>query len=150
MAYEPKNELVRNRALKVQTLVIPFVVVGNATPASVALSCDEGGFMFMQSQGVNQITPALDAGETATYTTTLNDANGILNILIKLRDDVAIKICEARVINRISGAAYPAYLGSASGLTSSAEGLMVAATLPAFNTAVTVDACLRIDYVVQE
>lgn len=153
MAYDPKNELVRNRALKVESLVIPMVVTGNATPASVVLACDEGGFMYLKSQGVDQITAALSANETATYTAAPNDASGIINVLIKLRDDQVLKVCQAKITNRLTGVSYPAYLGSATGITTGTAGgfsIMLAATLPAINTAVTVDACLEVEYVVAE
>jgi hypothetical protein len=153
-SYQAKDSLVLERQLKVQNLVIPFVVVGNSTPSSVSLSCDEGGFMFMRSQGVDQITPALDPNEVAAYTTSTSDSGGILQFLLKLRAEYPLKIMKASVVNVVTGVGSPCYLGSATGI-STLNGnpyldLMLVATLAAFNSSVTADYCLSVDYVINE
>jgi hypothetical protein len=154
-SFQAKNELVLNRQLKVQHLAVPFKVVGSATSTSVVLSCDEGGFVFMRSAGVDQITGALDSGENATYTTALSDSGGILQVLVKLRQDYPTKVCRANAKNRITGADYPGYLGSSTGISLDSNGnpytsLMLVFTLAAFNTSTTIDACLEVDYVCNE
>lgn len=156
--FQAQNELVLNRQLKVQSLVIPLKVVGSATPSSVVLSNDEPGVLFLQSQGVDQITPALDSGEVATYDTSTSDAGGVLNMLVKLRNEYPSKIMKAEVVNRNTGARYPAFLGNIAngGIAQSGSPLapykdmMLTATLPAFNSAVTIDACVEIQYSVDE
>lgn len=150
-SYDPKNELVLNRTLKVQTLQIPFVVVGNATPANVSLSNDEPSVLFLRSAGVDQITVAngaLDSGETATYTTAPSDVNGVLNALVKIGEPVK-KVVSAMIINRATGLVEPAFLGSATGITSNGNKVMLAIdSATALNAANTLNATLVVSYAV--
>lgn len=152
MSYDSKNELVQARKLKVQKLSIPFALTANATPASVVLRNDEPAIMFLQSEGVNQITAALDTNETATYATSPVDANGTMNILVKVRETV-LKVVSARMCSRITGVAQPLFIGSASGITTgSGGGKSIMLTLDsAVNHATTdVDASIEVEYVLSE
>lgn len=126
MNYNAKQSLVQDRQLKVQRLVVPFQVIGNATPASVALSNDEPALVFLQSEGIDQITAALASGETATFTdSTPTDASGQLNVLVKIGEPV-IKIVSVGLgdlgtgFTALSGVS--AKLGSATGITTGSAG----------------------------
>jgi hypothetical protein len=150
--YDPKNELVLGRSLKVQTLAIPFVVVGNATPANVSLTNDEPSILFLRSAGVDQITTAsgaLATGETATYTTAPADATGVLNALVKIQEPV-VKVISAMIVGRANGLVEPAFLGSATGITVGAAGgssiMLAIDSATALNAANTLNATLHVTY----
>lgn len=144
-AFQAKDAGVLERQLKVQKLSIPFTLTSNATPASVVTANDEPSILFIQTQGVNNITAALAAGETATYTSTPNDANGILNLFIRTNEAVG-KICKATFVSRITGVSQPAFLGSASGL-SSAGNIMLAIDSSVNYATTDVDGCIEVQYV---
>lgn len=153
MSYDSKNELVRARQLKVQRLTIPFTLTANATPASVVLRNDEPAIMFLQSEGVDQVTGALDTSETATYTgAALVDANGILQVLLKIREKV-LKVCQARMVSRTDGVTQPIFLGSATGITTGTGGgssIMLKIDSSVNHATTNVDACIEVEYVLDE
>lgn len=152
MSYESKSSVVRARQLKVQKLSVPFSLTANATPASVVLANDEPSAMFIKSEGVDQITGALATSETATFVDAPVDANGILNILIKVEEKV-LKIVSARMHSLATGVAQPLYRGSASGVsTGSGGGKSIMLTLDsAVNHATTnVDGCIEVEYIIDE
>lgn len=152
MSFDSKNELVLNRQLKVQKLSIPFALTANATPASVVLANDEPAIMFLQSEGVNQITAALDTNETATFATSPVDANGTLNVLIKVRESV-LKVVSARMASRITGVAQPLFLGSATGITTGSGGgksIMLTLDSSVNHATTNVDASIEVEYVLAE
>jgi len=153
MSFNPKNEVVFNRSLKVQKLSIPFTVTGNATPASVVLRNDEPAVMFIKSEGVDQITAAIPSGETVTFTTAPDDSDGILNILVKINEPI-LKLVSMRCANRASGAAIPAKLGSATGVSvvSSGSGtcLMIVTDSGVDYSSANEDACLEVEYIAAE
>lgn len=95
-SYDSKSSLVLDRQLKVQRLVIPFTIVGNATPADKTRSVDEPSILFLSLEGTgqNDITAALD-GDTITYTDAPADSTGIFNVYMKV-GEVVSKICSAR------------------------------------------------------
>lgn len=151
MSFQAKDEIVRSRQLKVQRLVIPFTVTSSATPASVVLRNDEPAVLFLRSEGVDQITTAsgaLDSGETATYSVSPNDANGIMNMLVKL-NEVGLKVCRAQVVSRTTGVAQPVFLGDADGLTSAGKLMLTMDSTVNFATT-SYDACLEVEYIVAE
>lgn len=151
--YPSKDEVIQYRQLKVQSVSIPLSIVGNATPASVVPRNDEPSRLFLQTAGVDQITGALASGETATYTTAAADATGVFRALLKVGENVE-KVVSMRAFNRVSGAHEPAFLGSASGITTGSGGgksiMIVIDSGTALNAANTLDACLHVEYVVAE
>ena len=151
VSFQAKDNQVQGRQLAVQQLVIPFVITGNATPASVVLRNDEPSILFLRSEGVDQITTstgALDSGETATYTTSPVDANGIFNLLVKL-GETAAKVCSAQVIRRTDGTAHPCMLGDADGLSSNGK-IMLTCDSTVNLASANLDGCLIVNYVVAE
>ena len=149
MSYMSKDSLVQDRQLKVQRLVIPLTIVGSATAASVSLSNDEPSIMFLQSESVNQIEDALSVGETATYSATADDSDGIMNIFIKVQESVS-KVCRAQIINRVTGVAQPVKLGDANGLSSLSNIMLTLDSSDSFATSATFEYCLDVEYIVQE
>ena len=154
MAYDAKNSPQLGRQLEVQKLVIPVKLIGNSTAASVSLRSDEPEFVFFRSQSVDQITAALQANETATYTVSASDSSGIVQCLVRINEQI-VKVCDARLANRVgSGSGYYAELGSATGITTGTGGgsaIMLALVSGVDLTgANTVDACLEVHYIVQE
>lgn len=164
MAYNAKNPLQDGRQLEVQQLVIPLYVVGNSTAASVTLTTDEPGFVFLNSSSVNQVTAALQPNEVATYSAAPADASGTLQCLIQIQETL-VKVCDAQLRNRVgSSSGYTAYLGNTvagplgtlgSGVTTGTGGgqsimLVLNTGVNLTSTAGIVDACLEVNYIVQE
>ncbi len=153
MSFDSKNPQVLSRELKVQRLSIPFKVTHSATPSAVVLQNDEPSVMFMRSEGNDNITVAsgaLDAGETAPYDNAANDANGILNILIK-PSEIVEKICSARVASRTTGVEHPCFVGdlATDGLSSESK-IMLTVDASISYAATDLDACLEVEYVIKE
>lgn len=153
MSYQAKNELQLNRQLKVQKLSIPFVIVGNSSSASVAVSNDEPGILFLRTQGNDQITAALATSETATYTVSPSDSGGIFNILVKIQEPVD-KVVSCKAFQRVTGDVEKVYLGSSTGITSGSGGgqsiMLTCTATQAINASNTVNACLEVEYSVLE
>lgn len=147
--FEAKNSQVFGRQLKVQRLVIPFTVTANATPASVVLRNDEPSVLFIKSEGVDQITGALASGETATYTVSPNDVNGIINLYVKIDGDDCLQVCRANVTDRVNGGSQPCKLGDADGI-SSVGNIMLTMDATVNLATTNFDACLDVEYVVAE
>lgn len=146
MSYDSKNSQVKGRQLKVQRLVIPFTITASATPSAVALSNDEPSLMFLQSEGVNQITAGA-SGDTATFTdATPDDSDGELNIYIKIQpDDVCKKVLRARMVSRATGVSQPVKLGSASGISTNGN-IMLTLDSAVDHSTTNVDGCLEVEY----
>lgn len=153
MSYSSKDEVLQNRQLKVQRVSIPLTIVGNATAGSVVPRNDEPSRLFLATAGVDQITAALDTDETATYTTAASDANGIFQVLLKVKEPVE-KVACAYCFNRVTGVLEPAFLGSATGVTTGDGGgksiMLAVDSATALNAANTLNACLVVEYVVSE
>lgn len=151
MAYLAKNSLTQGVQLQAQKVTIPFVVVGSATAANVSLTNDQPAMLFFQSESINQITAALATNETATYTQSPSDANGVVNILCAIGEPVT-KILQALVTSRLSTVEsfQACQLGSTTGITTGTDGgqkiMLTMDSTVAFNAANTLDACLEITY----
>lgn len=149
MSFYSKNSQAMDRENKVQRLVIPFSVTASATPASVILKNDEPSLMFLKSEGVDQITAELTSlGDSATYSVSPNDANGILNIFIQVSEPIE-KIMQANVIDRVNGGSQPCKLGDSDGL-SSLQNIMLTMDSTINLSTTNADLCLIVEYVVQE
>lgn len=152
-SYYSKDPLVEDRQLKVQRLVIPFTITGNASASSVSIVSDEPSIMFLRTAGNDQITiasGALVTGETATYTVSPVDATGIFNVLVKVNETVE-KVCEASVWRRDTGTPQVVKLGDADGLTSEGKIMLTVDSDLALNSGSnTLDASLCVAYIVSE
>lgn len=152
-SFYAKNPLQEDRQLKVQKLSVPFVITGNATSASVVISCDEPGFVFFKTSGNDQITAALSTNETATYSSSPSDSGGVFQALVKIQEPVN-KVVSLRCTDRVTGSSDLARLGSTTGITTGSGGgqsIMVLFTSPsALNASNTVNGCLEVEYIVNE
>ncbi len=150
MSFQSKNSLVQGRQLKVQRLVIPFTVTASATPSAVVLASDEPAVLFLKSEGVDQITAALAAGETATYSASPDDSDGILNILVKIQpEDSCSKVCRAAFTSRTTGVTQPVKLGDSDGKTSLGNIMLTMDSSVDLSTT-SADGCLEVEYIVAE
>lgn len=152
MSYSPKASAVAQRALKVQRLVIPLTVSANATPASKVVANDEPAVLFINAQGVTQITAAkgaLDSGEaTPTFDLALADATGDLNMLVKISEPVS-KVLSARVVDRATGASYACYTNtSAAPLSANGDKMLLNCHTNISLATTALNACLVVEYVV--
>lgn len=155
---QSKNSAVQQQRLAVQRLVLPFRIVGNATAASVQHLVDANEILFLQTQGVNNISTAsgaLASGETATIAASISDANSIFAMFVKILDDKCAKVCNAAVHVRkpdANIAIVPCTLenGSSNGI-SSLGNIVLSVDLagPALNASNTLDACLVVEYVLE-
>lgn len=147
VGFYPKDSLAADRALKVQKLSIPLKVTHNATPASVSLVNDEPSVLYLQSQGVDQITAA---DSSASYADSPVDSEGDLNVLIKVGESVA-KVMEARLRNRITGTEYALVQdgNSTQGVSPNGNIMLSVATSVNFGTT-DLDACLSVEYAVSD
>lgn len=160
--FEAKKTLVRSAQLKVQELVLPYKIVGNATPASAVVTIDDPSVLFIETEstsavGGSDISALLDSGETLTIEAA-DDSDGEYNALVVIGEKIKKVISvEARV--RATGAVIPCTFPStapADAITSSVEGGTDADDAVVFSvdhgadlTAATVDAVLIVKYVVE-
>ena len=150
MSFSAKNELILNRQLKVQELVLNFSITGNATPASVAITRDEPAILFVKTEGVDQITAQIASGETASYSVSPNDANGIANFLVIVHEETVAKVVHCAIHDRVTGAEHPCKLGDADGLSSLGKVMLTMDSATALNTGNLIDAALVLKYIVQD
>lgn len=153
-SYYAKNPLQMGVQLRNQELVLPFVITHNATPASVVISQDDPSILFLATQGVDQITPALNSGETAPTYASPTDATGIFNILVRISEPLVKVVC-ATVTSRLTGEVVACTLPSApsNGITAgSGGGQDIALNCDSAGNFSTTDynAVLRVVYQVQE
>lgn len=159
MSYDAKNQLVQGRKLKSQRLVIPFSVVGHATPASKTVSVEDPGVLFLNFEGVSGITLAAGAVDTAGELSDITfaaatDTTGIFNILVRVGETVQ-KVILARV-HKTGGAenvngTFPTMVIGALGITS--VGNKIALNLDTatdFSVAATSRWALELEYQVSE
>jgi hypothetical protein len=165
-AFYPKNSQVMERSLEVETLVIPFTITSNATPANKVLGTDEASVLFLQTQGITQVTTtsgALDPGESAPpFDLSAADASGAFNLLVNVapgspsgaqppNGDQPTKIMYARIIDRITGASYATYMNSTNPAIDTNGTKMLLNCASGVNLASTsINACLIVAYTVQE
>lgn len=154
--YYAKGSLQMARQLKVQKFSVPFVIVGNATAGSVSITCDEPALVKFKTSGVDQITSSVPTGETATYSQAPSDAAGRFNILVLVQEPLN-KIVSVKTFDLVLGTNQPTIRGSVTGVTLPASGntagtaiMLTCTSSQALNAANTMDACLEIEYVVNE
>lgn len=146
MAFQSKDELVLGRQLKVQRLVIPFVITAHATASLVAISCDEPALLFLKTEGVDQITAVTDG--TPSFASP-SDSAGTFNILVKL-SEVAAKVMHAQVIGRNAALVKNCTLANTTGLTAAADKIVLNCTTAINETTTSTNACLLVEYVIAE
>lgn len=144
--YASKDESVLGRQLKVQRLVIPFVITHNATASAVVISRDEPALLFLKTQGVDEITAVQDG--TPSFTSP-SDSAGTFNILVKL-NEVAAKVMHAEVVSRTASLNQNCTLANTSGLTAAGDKIVLNCTTGVNSTTTDLDACLCVEYVIAE
>lgn len=149
MSFNAKQELVLGRQLKVQELCIPLVITGNATPASVALSVDEPSVLFLKTQGVDKITAALDAGETAPTFVAQNDANGLFSAMVKVGEQIE-KVISANIVRRNEHGADTAKLANTTGISANGDKIVLDCDTGKDLSTSNLDACLIVRYVTKK
>lgn len=148
-SFYPKSELVQNRQLKVQRLVIPFAITGNATPASVAISRDEPALLFLKTQGVDQITAALDSGDGTPTFVAQNDANGLFSAMIKIGEQVQKVMC-AHIVRRSDHGLDTCKLADTDGITAVGDKIVLDCDTGVNLSLANLDAALVVEYIVAE
>lgn len=160
MSYSPKRSDVERVSLKAQRLVLPFQIVGNATPANKTSNIDDPSVLFLQMEGSGQdnITSAagaLDSGETVpTFTTSPSDANGQFNCLVKVQEAIS-KVLRASCYRRSTVLAdadevFIVALGDADGVTANGDKIILTIDGDAALTSGTHNLCLELEYIVSE
>lgn len=150
MAYEARSEKVQRRQLKVQTLSIPFAITYHATPASVVHSNDAPSILSISTEGNAKIAAQVTIlGDTATYSNSAVDADGVCLFFLNLGLDVCEKIVSAEVIERDNGARQPCYLGSTTGI-STLGNIMLEMNSATDLSTTSMAGCLIVKYVIAE
>lgn len=91
--FDSKVSAVRSRQLRVNTLVLPFTIVSNATPASKTFTNDEPSVLCLKLEGIDYTTVAnggFDTSAEASAITfaTSTDATGIFSALVKIGEPI--------------------------------------------------------------
>lgn len=118
MAYEAKDDVVRERQLKVQQLCLDFSITGNATPAAVVVVVHDPAILMLKTQGTDRITPNLPDGEALPTYVAQNDASGAFSAFIQMNETLAFVDC-AMIIRRNSPGIDFAYLANTNGIDAS-------------------------------
>lgn len=154
--YDAKDTIVRDRILETLELCVPFSIVANATPASKSMTEDEPSLLFLNTQGIQDITLADGAVDSQAELDALtfavpNDAAGIFNLLLRMNEPV-VKIVSAQII-QLNGSEMincTFVTGSTNGITSAGNKVVFNAD-SAVNFATTnYNATLIVNYVVGE
>lgn len=157
-SFNAKDAQVFQQQLNVQHLVLPFKIIGNATPADVQALPAQPAILFLRTQGVDEITPALSAGDVATYTESPNDATGVFNVLIVINENL-VSVDAAELYKQAATVAAATYqsvaFGNANAVVQNASvnGNKIMLTCKsdvALNAANTLAAALCVDYVTVE
>lgn len=154
MSFDAKDSQVLGRQNKVQRLVIPFTITGNATPASKVIASDEPSLLFIKTEGLNQITiaaGALETGETLPSLASATDSTGVINALVKINEPLA-KVMSVKVIGRTATALdkQGQILAFTTGSTNSGKSVVCNLTTGVDLGAASIDATLEVEYVVAE
>ncbi len=160
MAYQSKNEGVQARRLKTQRLVLPFSVVGHATPASKTVTRDEPSILFLNFEGVSGITLALgavdSAGELSDITfASATDSTGVFNVLVRVGEQVQkvvlARLCKRGAVEANVCATDPTMSVGAAGITTAGDKIALDFDCTTnFATAATSRWALELEYVVAE
>lgn len=154
--YQAKDEKVLSRQLKVQEIAIPLFVLHNATPASKTVSNDEPSLLFINTQGISQITLANGAVDSAAELSAItfasaSDANGVYSMLVRIGEPIK-KVVSAQVIrrdgNEVISCTFPT--GATSGISSAGDKIVLNADSAVDFSAADYDASLVIRYVISE
>lgn len=149
MSYSAKNELVQERQLKVQELALRLAITGNATPASVVVAVDDPAILFLRTEGVNKITPALDAADGTPTIVSPVDANGLFAAMIKVGEPIK-KVLSAQLIRRTAHGTDTVKIADTDGITAAGDKIILDCDTGVDLSAASLDACLVVRYEVQE
>lgn len=141
--YYAKSELVQDRQLKVQRLVIPFVITHNATAASVAISRDEPAILFLKTAGVDQIAAAVDGSPSQTSPV---DASGIFDLMLVIGEGVT-KVLSAKIVGRTAALIKNCTLDNTTGLSAAGDKILLSCDSAVNLTTTDIDACVEVEYV---
>lgn len=152
-SFQAKDSQVRDRQLLVQSIVIPFSIVGNATSTAVLPTNDEPSILFMNTQGVNQITAALSPGEAVPTYVSPSDGLGKFSILVKINEQL-VKVVDAFMVQRAGAAGNEVVacrLANTTGLSADGDKICLDAdSAIAINASNTLDYALHVAYVTHE
>jgi hypothetical protein len=147
MSFQAKKAAVLNRQLKVQKIAIPFAITASATPASKVVVVDEPGILFLQLEGIDNITEAKGAIADDTTLPTMSaesDSSGIFYAAFNLGEDVS-KVVSCKLVSRTS-----AQIVACEILASADGGLVPVVKVDSTTdlSAANLDAVLELEYIV--
>lgn len=152
--YQPKDNQVYGRQLKVQRLSIPFKVTHHATAASKVIATDEPSlvfFNFASLTGISTGTGALETGETPPSFATATDSTGVFNVCIKT-GEALVKAVNVSIHGRNSEAItnLSTILAFSTGSTNSGQSIFANVTSGINFSTTDLDAVLEVEYITQE
>lgn len=147
-----KNEFVMGVEEKTKSLVLPFTIVGNATPASVVVSIPDAALFAIKTEGTDGIALLKESGETVTISnSSISDANSIFGMYVKVEPGVVGRVCAAHVtvmLPAANGAVKACVYEGTAGITDKGNILLsVDLSGPALNAGNTLVGALHVDYV---
>lgn len=147
--YYAKSELVQNAQLKAQELCLPLSIVGSGTPANVIVSVDDPAILFLKTEGVDKITPALSPADGSPALAAQVDANGTFSAMIKLDEQVGKVLC-AQLIRRNQHGVDTAKLAAVTGISAAGDKILLDCDTGLDLSSQLLDACLIVKYVAKE
>lgn len=116
MAYESKDELVRNRQLQVQELCLDFTITASATPASAVIKAINPDILYIATQGNDQITPEFyQSGDSAMFAVN-SDLAGTFSMLVNINEPID-RVESAQLIRRDSAVQDYAWRANINGIS---------------------------------
>jgi hypothetical protein len=156
--YESKNPLVKLRQDKTESLVLPFKLTANATPASKTYTNDEPGILFFNFQGLTGATVAAGAFDTAGELSaitwaTATDTTGVFNVVVRVGDQITKVVsatCSRNAVatGEIIKATFPT--GATTGISSAGDKIVLNFDSAVDFSAADYDGIIRVEYTVSK
>lgn len=152
--FDAREDLVRGRGQKVQKLSIPLTITASGTPASKVVLNDEPSILFINVEGIVGIstaTGALVSGESAPSLATATDSTGVINVCVLIKEPL-LKIMHLELVSRDTAAGYvkPGVILALSTGTGGGQSVFANITTGVNLTTTAIDACLLVEYIVEQ
>jgi hypothetical protein len=110
------------------------------------IKADEPAMLFLNTEGVNQISAVADGSPTFTSP---SDSAGTFNLLIRINEKVG-KVMQAEVVSRTAALVKNCTLANTTGLTAAADKIVLNCTTGVSSATTNLDAVLIVEYVIAE
>lgn len=148
---DAKNELVRDKLLKVQTLRLPFTITGASSTQNVVVTQEDPSLLFIRTQGQDRITVAAGAlvtGQSAPSYASAVDSAGQFGIMVRVYETVT-EVLGAKIVHRSAGGSVLGCgLANTTGIGPNSDQICLNADVAEdFSTSAVLDAYLEVSYI---